>query len=146
MLPSKQLRTSYTQWICKYSSGKEIEPVKVKTSLEQEHEKKSDLKLRELEEHLPMEPERDNRLMVKRKWSDINNFLPNNWIAYVKTKKDNYFFPPNSVVFAKDGVSRARYTICFRAEYTRLYVGWTSLLTPFIVTTLIGFWNLGFVA
>lgn len=85
-----------------------------------------------------LEP-RDNRIKVKRPFLHVDKFLPTTWVQWARTKKENYFFPPVTVIFKKDGVSRARYTVCYRAEYSRLYVGWGASMTPFIILGCIGF-------
>lgn len=138
----RQLRPSCVQLTCGYASkppGNELEKVQNKTKLDAKNGTKSGLKVQDAKENNEiMEPTRDNRIMVQKSIFDINNMLPNNWITWAKEKKDNYFYPPATVVFAKDGVSRARYTICYRAENSRLYIGWAAAMTPIALLGAIG--------
>ena len=134
----RQFGPSSIIWTCRCSTketGKEITPVQTKSNLESV-KRKSDLKVAESDDNVPMEPDRDNRIMVKRPFFHIDNFLPTNWVNKAITLKNNYFYPPASVVFKKDGVSRARYTICYRAEWSRLYIGWSAALTPVIAVLM----------
>lgn len=139
----RQFRPWCIHLTCRYSSkpqGSELEKIQSQMKIDAKEDAKNDLRSKEAatESSEIMEAERDNRIIVHKSLFDINNMLPNNWVTWAKEKKDNYFYPPATVVFAKDGVSRARYTICYRAESVRLYVAWAAALTPLVVLCAIG--------